>query len=43
MNDKHWRVGELARATGLTVCTLHHWDELGLLVPAERTGAGYRL
>lgn len=23
--------------------TLHHWDELGLLSPAERTPAGYRL
>lgn len=43
MNDKHWKVGELARVTGLTVRTLHHWDELGLLVPSERTGAGYRV
>jgi DNA-binding transcriptional MerR regulator len=36
-------VGELARATGLTVRALHHYDELGLLVPSERTGGGYRL
>jgi MerR family transcriptional regulator, thiopeptide resistance regulator len=40
---RHWRVGELARASGLTVRTLHHWEERGLLEPAERTGAGYRL
>jgi DNA-binding transcriptional MerR regulator len=36
-------VGRVAKATGLTVRTLHHYDELGLLVPGGRTGAGYRL
>lgn len=36
-------VGDVARLTGLSVRTLHHYDEIGLLVPAERTGAGYRL
>src|SRR3954466_1696397 len=35
-------VGELASASGLTVRTLHHWDEIGLLRPAERSGAGHR-
>jgi DNA-binding transcriptional MerR regulator len=43
MDEKRWKVGELAEKTGLTVRTLHHWDELGLLTPAERTPAGYRL
>ena len=38
-----WRVGELAEATGVTVRALHHYDELGLLVPSERSAAGYRL
>jgi MerR family transcriptional regulator, thiopeptide resistance regulator len=37
------RVGEVAKATGLTVQTLHHYDEIGLLVPSERSAAGYRL
>jgi len=37
------RVGEVAQATGLTVRTLHHYDEIGLLVPSERSEAGYRL
>jgi DNA-binding transcriptional MerR regulator len=37
------RIGELAKATGLTVRTLHHYDEIGLLVPAERSASGYRL
>src|SRR4051812_41188624 len=35
-------VGELAAASGLTIRTLHHWDEIGLLCPAERSGAGHR-
>ncbi len=37
------KVGELARATGLTVRTLHHYDEIGLLRPASRTPSGHRL
>ena len=42
MSEKHWRIGELAEATGLTVRTLHHYDEIGLLSPSERTEAGHR-
>jgi MerR family transcriptional regulator, thiopeptide resistance regulator len=37
------RVGELAAATGLTVRTLHHYEEVGLLVASERSPAGHRL
>jgi DNA-binding transcriptional MerR regulator len=36
------RVGELARATGLTVRTLHYYEQIGLLVPSARTDAGHR-
>jgi MerR family transcriptional regulator, thiopeptide resistance regulator len=36
------RVGELARATGLTVRTLHYYEQIGLLVPSARTEAGHR-
>jgi DNA-binding transcriptional MerR regulator len=35
-------VGELARRTGLTVRALHHYDEVGLLVPSARTPSGHR-
>ena len=35
-------VGEVARSTGVTVRTLHHWDAVGLLVPSGRTLSGYR-
>ena len=37
------KVGELARRTGLTVRTLHHYDEIGLLAPSQRSDSGYRL
>jgi DNA-binding transcriptional MerR regulator len=37
------KVGELAKRTGLTVRTLHHYDEMGLLKPSLYTEAGYRL
>lgn len=40
-NNERWTVGELAEATGLTVRTLHHWEQIGLLDPA-RTGGGHR-
>jgi DNA-binding transcriptional MerR regulator len=39
----HLKVGELARHTGLTIRTLHHYDEIGLLRPSARSDAGYRL
>jgi len=36
-------VGDLARLTGVTVRALHHYDEIGLVCPSQRTSAGYRL
>lgn len=41
--EQAWKVGELARASGLTVRTLHHYDHIGLLRPSARTSAGHRL
>jgi MerR family transcriptional regulator, thiopeptide resistance regulator len=37
------RVGELAAATGLTVRTLHYYEEIGLLVASQRSEAGHRV
>lgn len=42
-DGRRWKVGELAEATGLTVRTLHHWDEMGLVRPSARTASGHRL
>ncbi len=36
-------VGEVSEMTGVTVRTLHHYDEIGLLAPSGRSEAGYRL
>lgn len=43
MSDDGVPVGETAARLGLTVRTLHHWDDIGLASPAERSPAGYRL
>lgn len=41
--DDVMKVGRLAERTGLTVRTLHHYDEIGLLTPSRRTASGHRL
>ncbi|WP_030342665.1 MerR family transcriptional regulator [Streptomyces sp. NRRL S-1022] len=37
-----YSVGQVAGFAGVTVRTLHHYDEIGLLAPGERTYAGHR-
>jgi DNA-binding transcriptional MerR regulator len=37
------KVGEVAKRTGLSVRTLHYYDEIGLLSPAEYTASRHRL
>ena len=41
MEGAGYTVGQLARMSGVSVRTLHHYDQLGLLVP-ERKPNGYR-
>lgn len=43
LQTKSWKVSEVAELAHVTVRTLHHYDEIGLLVPSARSGAGYRL
>jgi len=38
-----YTVGEVAELSGISVRTLHHYHEIGLLVPTVRSRAGYRL
>ncbi|MEZ5226622.1 MAG: MerR family transcriptional regulator [Acidimicrobiales bacterium] len=38
-----YRIGEIASAAGVTVRTLHHYDEIGLLTASSRTEAGHRI
>jgi MerR family transcriptional regulator, thiopeptide resistance regulator len=42
VEDMSYTVGQLARLAGVTVRTLHHYDESGLLEPSGRTTSGYR-
>jgi len=41
--DTGQRVGDLAQASGLTVRTLHYYEQIGLLTPSARSAAGHRL
>ncbi len=40
--EDHWTVGQVAGLAGVTVRTLHHYDEVGLVRPSARTATGYR-
>lgn len=37
-----WTVGQVAEIAGVSVRTLHHYDEIGLLSPSGRSSSGYR-
>jgi MerR family transcriptional regulator, thiopeptide resistance regulator len=43
MSARGHTVSQVARLAHVTVRTLHHYDEIGLLVPSDRSQAGYRL
>src|SRR5262245_41012820 len=43
MQRESLKVGDLAKRTGLTISTLHHYDEIGLLRPSQHTESGHRL
>ncbi|MFA5605729.1 MAG: MerR family transcriptional regulator [Leucobacter sp.] len=36
-------IGELAERTGLSLRTIRHYDEIGLLTPSGRSEGGFRL
>ncbi len=41
--SRTYKVKDVARLTGVSIRTLHHYDAIGLLVPGGRTAGGYRL
>ncbi|GAA5064535.1 DNA-binding transcriptional MerR regulator [Thermocatellispora tengchongensis] len=43
MGEHEYTVGVVVELAGVSVRTLHHYDEIGLLEPSERSAAGYRL
>jgi DNA-binding transcriptional MerR regulator len=40
--EEHLTVGRVAELSGVTVRTLHHYDEIGLVRPSARTAPGNR-
>ncbi|MFE5208563.1 MerR family transcriptional regulator [Streptomyces sp. NPDC056600] len=42
-DDSLLTIGDLARATGLTVRTIRYWSDEGVLPPVARSTGGYRL
>ncbi|MFD8542610.1 TIGR03086 family metal-binding protein [Streptomyces sp. NPDC059649] len=38
-----WSIGEVAQKAGLSVKLIRHWSDTGIVPPARRTAAGYRL
>jgi DNA-binding transcriptional MerR regulator len=42
VGEAGYSIGGVARIAGVTVRTLHHYDEVGLLRPSGRTRGGYR-
>src|SRR5215510_1460138 len=42
-SEQHYRVGQVAALTGVSVRTLHHYDSIGLLRPSQRLDSGHRL
>jgi DNA-binding transcriptional MerR regulator len=41
--EEYLTVGRLAELAGVTVRTLHHYDEIGLVAPSGRSAGGYRV
>ena len=43
MTQGRYRIAEVAQRTGFSTPTLRYYEDIGLLPPADRTPAGYRL
>ncbi len=43
MNEIEWRIGDVARATGLSVRTLRYYEDEGLVTPSGRLPSGHRV
>ncbi|MBM7809864.1 DNA-binding transcriptional MerR regulator [Saccharothrix algeriensis] len=43
VDDDHMQIGEVAARTGLSLRTIRHYEETGLVVPSARSRGGFRL
>lgn len=41
--QQYWKVGDIAKLTGLTVRTLRYYDQISLFSPSEHSDSGHRL
>ncbi|BDT86884.1 MerR family transcriptional regulator [Nocardia cyriacigeorgica] len=39
----HWQIGQVADRTELSIKTIRHYDEVGLVTPSARSTGGFRL
>ena len=43
MTDRYLQIGEVAERVALSLRTVRYYEEMGLIVPADRTAGGFRL
>jgi len=43
MTERRMRIGEVAERTGLSLRTIRHYEEVGLVTPSARSKGGFRL
>ncbi|OKJ32695.1 MerR family transcriptional regulator [Streptomyces sp. CB02366] len=43
VDDKHMQIGEVATRTELSLRTIRHYEETGLVTPSARSQGGFRL
>ncbi len=43
MSEAHLQIGQVAERTELSIRTLRHWEEVGLVTPSARSSGGFRL
>ena len=43
LDEKHFQIGEVAELIGLSIPTIRHYGELGIVRPSARSTGGFRL
>lgn len=43
MTSDHMQIGEVAERTGLSLRTIRYYEEVGLVIPSDRSAGGFRL
>ncbi|WP_151484084.1 MerR family transcriptional regulator [Streptomyces albicerus] len=43
MTERQMQIGEVAERTGLSLRTIRHYEEVGLVIPSARSKGGFRL